>query len=122
MPARPTIMRMNDVVSPSPAPREREGPSPQGWEGEGASFLPGPPSPASLREAPSPALRERGFSTGLYRLLAWLSPGFPTGAFSFSHGLEAAAESGVARDRASLQEWIVEVIALGSGRVDADIL
>jgi len=67
-------------------------------------------------------MRERGFSTGLYRLLAWLSPGFPTGAFSFSHGLEAAAESGAARDRVSLQEWIVAVIAWGSGRIDADIL
>ena len=24
----------------------------------------------------SPALQERGFSTGLYRVLAWLSPGY----------------------------------------------
>src|SRR5260221_8807655 len=111
MPARPTIMGMNNLVSPSPAPREREGPSPQGWEGEGVSSLPGPPSPASLREAPSPAMRERGFNTGLYRLLAWLSPGFPTGAFCFSNGLEAAPESGAARDRPSLQEWIGAVIA-----------
>ena len=53
--------------------------------------------------SPSPAPRERGFSAVLYRLLAWLSPGFPIGAFSFSHGLEAAVESGAVRDRASLQ-------------------
>jgi urease accessory protein len=63
-----------------------------------------------------------GFSTGLYRTLAWLSPGFPVGAFSFSHGLEAAAESGAVRDRASLQDWIRAVVASGSGRIDADIL
>jgi urease accessory protein len=59
---------------------------------------------------------------GLYRLLAWLSPGFPTGAFSYSHGLEAEAESGRVHDRASLQAWIGTVIARGSGRIDADIL
>ena len=26
----------------------------------------------------------------LLRLLAWISPGFPTGGFSYSHGLERA--------------------------------
>ena len=59
---------------------------------------------------------------GLLRLLAWLSPGFPIGSFSYSHGLEAAAESGRVHDRASLQGWIGAVVARGSGRVDADIL
>jgi urease accessory protein len=59
---------------------------------------------------------------GLYRMLAWLSPGFPIGAFSYSHGLEAAAEAGRVRDRSSLQGWIAAVVARGSGRVDADIL
>ncbi len=59
---------------------------------------------------------------GLYRLLAWLSPGFPIGAFSYSHGLEAAAENGIVRDRDSLQGWIGAVVAQGSGRIDADIL
>jgi urease accessory protein len=60
--------------------------------------------------------------TGLYRLLAWLSPGFPTGAFSYSHGLEAAAAAGAVRDRASLQAWIGTILAQGGGRLDADIL
>jgi urease accessory protein len=57
-----------------------------------------------------------------YRLLNWLSPGFPIGAFSYSHGLEATMESGRVSDRASLQAWIAAVVAQGSGRVDADIL
>jgi urease accessory protein len=61
-------------------------------------------------------------TTGLYRLLAWLSPGFPIGSFSYSHGLEATAESGAVRDRASLQEWVSAILARGSGRIDADIL
>ena len=59
---------------------------------------------------------------GLYRLLAWLSPAFPVGTFSYSHGLEAAAESGAVRDRTSLQVWIAAVLAHGSGRIDADVL
>jgi urease accessory protein len=60
--------------------------------------------------------------SGLYRLLAWLSPGFPTGGFSYSHGLEAAADSGAVGDRISLQYWIGAIIAWGAGRIDADIL
>jgi urease accessory protein len=61
-------------------------------------------------------------SAALYRLLAWLSPSFPTGAFSYSHGLEAAADAGAVYDRASLQTWIAAIIAQGSGRIDTDIL
>ncbi|HXP06799.1 MAG TPA: urease accessory UreF family protein [Stellaceae bacterium] len=59
---------------------------------------------------------------GLYRLLAWVSAAFPTGGFSYSHGLEAAAADGAVHDRESLERWIVAVVAKGSGRVDADIL
>ena len=59
---------------------------------------------------------------GLYRLLAWLSPGFPTGAFSYSHGLEAAAAAGAVSDRATLETWIAAIVAHGSGRIDADLL
>ncbi len=69
----------------------------------------------------SPAPREGGFSAGLYRMLAWLSPGFPIGAFAFSHGLEAAVASGAVRDRDALQLWLSAILASGGGRVDADI-
>jgi urease accessory protein len=61
-------------------------------------------------------------SGSLYRLLAWLSPSFPTGAFSYSHGLEAAAAAGTVHDRATLQRWIAAIVRHGSGRIDADIL
>src|SRR3954470_14771740 len=61
-------------------------------------------------------------SAALYRLLAWLSPSFPIGAFSYSHGLEAAAASGSIHDRATLQSWIAAIVVHGSGRIDADIL
>src|SRR5205823_6082899 len=59
---------------------------------------------------------------GLYRLLAWSSPAFPIGAFSYSHGLEATAASGAISDRASLQRWVAAIVLCGSGRIDADIL
>ena len=61
-------------------------------------------------------------SAALYRLLAWLSPSFPTGAFSYSHGLEAVAEAGAVYDRTTLQGWIAAIIEHGSGRIDTDIL
>jgi urease accessory protein UreF len=61
-------------------------------------------------------------NTGLYRLLAWASPAFPTGAFSYSHGLEAAAADGAVQDRATLEAWIAALVIRGSGRIDADIL
>ncbi|HTV89765.1 MAG TPA: urease accessory UreF family protein [Stellaceae bacterium] len=65
---------------------------------------------------------ERRAGAGLYRLLAWLSPGFPTGAFSYSHGLEAAAAAGAVYDRANLEAWVAAIVRSGGGRIDADIL
>jgi urease accessory protein len=58
----------------------------------------------------------------LLRLLAWLSPAFPTGAFAYSHGLEWAVESGDVRDGATLQEWLEDVLRHGAGRTDAILL
>ena len=69
-----------------------------------------------------PIMPETAATPGLYRLLAWASPSFPTGAFSYSHGLEAAVAEGTVHDRAGLQAWIASVVAHGSGRIDADTL
>ncbi|MCX7364094.1 MAG: urease accessory protein UreF [Alphaproteobacteria bacterium] len=54
----------------------------------------------------------------LYRLLAWLSPAYPIGAFSYSHGVETAVEEGFIKDRASLIAWLDSVLRDGTGRVD----
>ena len=70
----------------------------------------------------SPALRERCFDARLYRLLTWFSPGFPIGAFSYSHGLETAAASGGVHDRETLRRWIAAILTHGAGRMDADTL
>lgn len=54
----------------------------------------------------------------LYRLLAWLSPAYPIGAFSYSHGVETAVEEGLIRDRATLVAWLDSVLRRGTGAVD----
>ncbi|MGB0571328.1 MAG: urease accessory protein UreF [Alphaproteobacteria bacterium] len=55
----------------------------------------------------------------LQRLMTWLSPAFPVGAFSYSHGLEAAVEVALVTDREKLLSWIETIIRVGAGRVDA---
>ncbi|PWR17583.1 urease accessory protein UreF [Zavarzinia aquatilis] len=55
----------------------------------------------------------------LYRLMAWLSPSYPVGAFSHSHGLEWAVEQGWVRDRAALVDWLGLLLGQGSGWNDA---
>lgn len=60
--------------------------------------------------------------SALLRLMAWLSPSFPVGAFSYSHGLEWAVEAGLVTDRDSLVRWVSGVVAHGAGRVDAALL
>ena len=58
----------------------------------------------------------------LYRLLAWLSPSYPVGAYSYSHGLEFAVETGLVGDRAALVSWISAIVGHGSAQVDAVLL
>lgn len=61
-------------------------------------------------------------SAALYRLLTWLSPAYPIGGFSYSHGLETAVEEGLVRNRADLAGYIAMVLQHGAGRVDAALL
>jgi urease accessory protein len=55
----------------------------------------------------------------LLRLQSWLSPSFPTGAYSYSHGLEWAVEAGHVHDRRSLVAWLDADLCHGSGRNEA---
>jgi urease accessory protein len=52
----------------------------------------------------------------LLRLQSWLSPAFPNGAYSYSHGLEWAVEAGDVDDRRSLVDWLEADLCYGSGR------
>jgi len=58
-------------------------------------------------------------SLPLLRLQAWLSPAFPTGSYSYSHGLEWAVEEGSVHDRPSLVDWLAADLRYGSGRNEA---
>jgi urease accessory protein len=58
----------------------------------------------------------------LYRLMTWLSPAYPVGGYSYSHGLEAAVEAMAVRDRGSLVAWLTAVVAHGAGAIDAALL
>ena len=65
------------------------------------------------------AMTETG---SLYRLLAWLSPGYPVGAYTYSHGLEQAVESGMVGDAESGGRWIHDVVELGAAFTDTVLL
>ena len=51
-------------------------------------------------------------------LQTWFSPTFPTGAFSYSHGLESAIQDNMINDVGSLKSWIALLLSYGSGRND----
>ena len=53
------------------------------------------------------------------RLQSWFSPVFPTGAYSYSHGLEWAVEPEHIYDRKSLVDWLEADLCYGSGRNEA---
>jgi urease accessory protein len=55
----------------------------------------------------------------LLRLQSWLSPAFPIGSYSYSHGLEWAVEAGHVHDRRSLVAWLDADLRHGSGRNEA---
>jgi urease accessory protein len=56
------------------------------------------------------------------RLMTWLSPAFPVGGFSYSHGLEWVVEAGKVTDAATLRRWIEDILLHGAGRTDAILL
>jgi urease accessory protein len=58
----------------------------------------------------------------LFRLMTLLSPAFPIGAFSYSHGLEYAAECGLLTDEASLEAWIRTALTNEIGPVNGFLL
>jgi urease accessory protein len=55
----------------------------------------------------------------LQKLLTWLSPAFPVGAFAWSAGLESAIAARIVHDRATCRAWIEGVLGHGSMRTDA---
>jgi urease accessory protein len=50
----------------------------------------------------------------LLRLMAWMSPAFPVGAFAYSHGLERAVHDGLITNRDELTFWLTDLVTIGS--------
>ncbi|MGN6572176.1 MAG: urease accessory protein UreF [Pseudolabrys sp.] len=62
---------------------------------------------------------EPAMQQSLYRLMAWLSPAYPVGAFSYSSGIEWAVESGDITNAETLKDWLATMLADGGGFCDA---
>jgi urease accessory protein len=61
-------------------------------------------------------------AAALYRLMTWLSPAFPVGAFSYSSGIEWAVEAGDIVDVTTLQAWLSSMLSDGPGFCDGVFL
>ncbi len=77
----------------------------------------GPPPPRVLRAGEDEHCPLD--TAALYRLMAWLSPAYPVGAFSYSGGIEWAVEAGDIKDAATLRDWLAVMIGAGGGFADA---
>jgi urease accessory protein len=56
------------------------------------------------------------------RLLQIASQAIPIGGYSHSHGFEAAIESGLVHDEASVQQWITDMLLFSIGSFEATCL
>jgi len=65
---------------------------------------------------------EHDETQALVRLMTWLSPAFPIGAFSYSGGLEQAIHDGWIADAPALAAWLQAVMTSGTGWNDAVLL
>lgn len=58
----------------------------------------------------------------LFHLMSWMSPSYPVGAYTYSHGIEYAVEVGKVGDVAALVDWITDILEHGGGKSDAILL
>ncbi|HKF70554.1 MAG TPA: urease accessory protein UreF [Stellaceae bacterium] len=58
----------------------------------------------------------------LFKLMTWLSPAYPVGGYSYSHGLEYAVEEKLVRDRETLVQWITTAVEAGAGHIGGALL
>ncbi len=76
------------------------------------------PSPVSRSLVNEDAETERLEAASLYRLMTWLSPAYPVGAFSYSSGIEWAVEAGDINDAETLRRWLEVMLRAGAGMSD----
>ncbi len=119
---------MEDPLTPTLSPREEEVANevsfPTMMKGDGLALQLNRAKCGEEGIAPSPPPGEGWGEGGLSRVQAllklqsWLSPAFPIGAYSYSHGLEWAVEAGSVRDRTTLIDWLDADLRFGTGRND----
>ena len=80
------------------------------------------PAAGSLPSSPHRRDANARAAPTLLRLLTWLSPAYPVGGFSYSHGLEWLVETGAVRTAETLVRWIEDLLAYGAGRSDLILL
>jgi urease accessory protein len=97
--------------APSSGAQERADLSPEAGRGEGCGQLQMP------RLQDEPTLEFDG--PALYRLMTWMSPTYPVGAFAYSGGIEWAVEAGDIADAETLCRWLATMISHGSVFCDA---
>jgi urease accessory protein len=78
--------------------------------------------PADFVPLVEPAALSADEGAALYRLMTWLSPAFPVGAFSYSSGIEWAVEAGDITDATTLQDWLSSMLTDGAGFCDGVFL
>ena len=109
-------------------PLQGEGRTAEGSPGWGDAEVPRKrkrhyPLLARKRRPASPLQGEAKYadftSPALYRLITWMSPSYPVGAFSYSGGIEWAVEAGDIRDAETLRSWLATMIRDGSLFCDA---
>lgn len=55
-------------------------------------------------------------------LTQWLSPAFPVGAFTYSHGLEHLVATGAVTNAETFADWLTDTLRFGAGHNDAILL
>lgn len=75
--------------------------------------------PTANRTPTAMIMTDQPSNVALLRLMAWLSPSFPVGGFSYSHGLERAVHDGLVADSKDLAAWLETLVEMGSGWNDA---
>ncbi len=61
-------------------------------------------------------------ATGLLQLIWLASPALPIGGFSYSEGLEASVDAGLAATESGVSGWLSDQLALSLGRADLPLL
>ena len=61
-------------------------------------------------------------AAALYRVMTWLSPQFPVGSYTYSHGIEQAIAAGFIFNAVTVHAWIEDIVAHGAGRSDTVLL